>query len=42
MRAIGRTHGTAERLLAVGDEFQTLRLLRYPCLRPPRAPTTTR
>ena len=35
VRALGRSHGTGEKLLAVGDEFQQLRLLRYPCLSAP-------
>ena len=33
--ALGSSHGTGDRLLAVGDLFQQLRLHRYPCLQPP-------
>lgn len=35
VRALGRSHGTGEKLLAVGDEYQQLRLLRYPCVAAP-------
>ena len=33
--ALGSSHGTGDRLLAVGDQFQQLRLHHYPCLQPP-------
>ena len=33
--ALGSSHGTGDRLLAVGDLFQQRRLHRYPCLQPP-------
>ena len=38
VRALGSSHGTGARLLAVGDEFQQLRLLRYPCVSAPAMP----
>ena len=31
VRAIGTSHGTGNRLLAAGDDFQLLRVMRYPC-----------
>ena len=34
VRAVGSSHGTRERLLATGDEYQQLRLMRYPCTAP--------
>ena len=37
VRAIGVSHGTAGRLMAVGDEFQQLRLSSYPSLTPSAA-----
>ena len=35
VRAIGIAHGTGQNLFAIGDEFQQIRLLRYPCIAPP-------